>query len=89
MSHTYTVTLSDAQNKALAVAAMNPQEWIENFVFQRCNSSIEEIVSAEVQRKLAAGEPITGTKDEIVLAADIQTALEKYEATLAALQPQE
>jgi hypothetical protein len=38
---------------------------------------MEEIISAEVQRKLAAGESITGTKDDIVLAADIETAAER------------
>jgi hypothetical protein len=77
MSKTYTITLSDAQDKALSVVAASQQEWIENAVFERCRISIEEIVNAEVQRKLAAGESITGSKDDIVMAANVETALEK------------
>lgn len=79
MSKTYTITLSDAQDKALSVVALNQQEWIENAVFERCRIAIDEIVNAEIQRKLAAGEPISGSKEDIVLAADIETAAEKNE----------
>ena len=83
---TYTITLSDAEDKALAYIALSQQDWIDNAVHERCRIAIEEIVSAEVQRKLAANEPITGTKDDIVLAADIKSAAERqaeYEASLA------
>jgi hypothetical protein len=57
----------------------------------RCRIAIEEIVSLEVQRKLAAGEPITGTKDDLVLEADIETAAERQariEAEMAILEQQ-
>jgi len=77
MSKNYTITLSDAQDKALSVVALDQQDWIENAVFERCRIAIDEIVGAEVQRKLAAGETISGTKEDIVLAADIETAAEK------------
>ncbi len=79
MSKNYTITLSDAQDKALSVVTINSQEWIENAVFERCRIAIEEIVNAEVQRKLAAGEPISGSKEEIVMAADVETAAERNE----------
>lgn len=74
---TYTITLSDAEDKALAYVAYSQQEWIDNAVHDRCRIAIDEIVNTEVQRKLAAGEPITGSKDDIVLAADIQSAAER------------
>jgi hypothetical protein len=83
MSKTYTITLSGAQDKALSVIAVDQQEWIENAVFERCRIAIEEIVNAEVQRKLAAGEPITGSKEDIVLAADVETAAERNERLAA------
>lgn len=73
----YTITLSPAEQKALIHVALDPQDWIDNAVHERCRVAIEEIVNAEVQRKLAAGEPITGTKDDIVLAADIKSAAER------------
>jgi len=74
---TYTVTLTDAEDKALHVVAMSAQEWIDNAVKERCRLAIDEIVNAEVQRKLAAGESITGSKDDIVMAANVESAVEK------------
>ena len=77
MSKTYTVTLSEAEDKAIHVVAVDAQEWIDNAIHQRCATAIEEIVAAEVQRLLAAGQPITGTKDDIVLASPIKSAVER------------
>lgn len=77
MSKNYTITLSAAEDKALSVVAISQEDWINNAVHERCRIAIEEIVNAEVQRKLAAGEPITGSKEDIVLAANIETAAEK------------
>ena len=71
---TYTITLSAAEDKALKAIALSAQDWIDNAVHERCRIAIEEIVNAEVQRKLAAGQPITGSKDDIVLAANIESA---------------
>jgi hypothetical protein len=89
MSQTYTITLSDAQDKALSTVALDQQEWIENAVFERCRIAIEEIVNAEVQRKLAAGETISGSKDDIVMAADVETAAERNERLAAELAARE
>lgn len=89
MSHTITITLSNAEYKALGVVAFSQQDWIDNAVHERCRIAIEEIVAAEVQRKLTAGESITGTKDDIVMAADIESAAERnarLEAEAAAQQ---
>lgn len=82
----YTITLSAAENKALSIVAISPQDWINNAIHERCRIAIEEIVAQEVQRKLAAGEPITGTKDDIVLAATIETAAERQAQILSAEQ---
>jgi hypothetical protein len=74
---TYTITLSDAENKALGFVAVSQQEWIDNVVHERCRIAMEEIIAAEVQRLLAAGQPITGSKDDIVNAAPIKLAAER------------
>jgi hypothetical protein len=74
---TYTITLSAAEDKALKSVALSAQDWIDNAVHERCRIAIEEIVAAEVQRKLAAGQSITGSKDDIVLAANIESAAER------------
>lgn len=73
----YVITLSDAEDKALGVVAVSQNDWIQNAVHERCRIAIEEIVAAEVQRKLAAGEPITGSKDDIVMAANIESAAQR------------
>jgi len=74
---TYTITLSDAEDKALKSVAVSAQDWVDNAVHERCRIAIEGIVNAEVQRKLAAGEPITGSKDDIVMAANVESAAER------------
>ena len=92
MSVTYTITLSDAENKALGVVALSQQDWIDNAVHERCRIAIDEIVNAEVQRKLAAGETISGSKEDIVNAANVESAAERQarlEAEFAAQQAQE
>jgi len=77
MTKQYTITLTEAEDKALSVVALNQNDWIQHVVHDRCRIAIEEIVAAEVQRLLAEGKPITGTKEDIVLAADIETAAER------------
>lgn len=74
---TYTITLSDAEDKALHAVALSAQDWIDNAVHERCRIAIDEIVNAEVQRKLQAGEPITGSKDDIVLQANVESAADR------------
>lgn len=93
---TYTITLSDAENKALHFVALSAQEWIDNAVHERCRIAIDEIVNAEIERMLAAGESITGSKEDIVLAANVESAAERHarmlaeaEARQAAMQAQQ
>lgn len=74
---TYTITLSDAEDKALHAIALSAQEWIDNAVHERCRIAIDEIVALEVERKLAAGESISGSKEDIVLAANVESAAER------------
>jgi hypothetical protein len=73
----YTIILSDAEDKALGVVSFSQDDWIQNAVKERCRLAIEEIVTDEVQRKLAIGESITGSKDDIVLAAPTESAAER------------
>ena len=74
---TYTITLSEAQNKALGFIAFSQQEWINNAITERCRIAIEEIVASEVERITAIGGTISGTKEDIVNAAPIKSAAER------------
>ena len=84
---TYTITLSSAEDKALGVVAYSQNEWIQNVVHERCRLAIDEIFAAEVQRKIDAGETISGTKEDIVNAAEIKSAAQR-QAELEANLPQ-
>lgn len=85
---TYTVTLTDAEDKAIHTIAESAQDWIDNVVHNRCRIAMEEIVNAHVQEQLAAGQPLAGTThEEIVLAVDVKSVAEKN-AEIMAQQPQ-
>jgi hypothetical protein len=74
---TYTITLSNAENKALGFVAMSQDAWIQNAIHERCRIAIEEIVASEVERITASGGTISGTKEDIVNSAPIKSALER------------
>ena len=82
----YTVTLTEAQDKAFRHIAVDPQEYIENAILSRCRAAIDEIARAEIERKLVAGETISGSKEEIVLAANIKTAAQMNAEAIEAME---
>lgn len=75
----YTITLTDAQHKALAYVAFDPKEWIQNAASERARVAMEEIFQMEVQRML--NDPnikeIPADREAVVMAADIQSAAER------------
>jgi hypothetical protein len=62
----YTITLTEAENKALSHAALSQDEWIQNAVHERCRIAIEEIVALTVQKCLETNTAIPGSKDAMV-----------------------
>ena len=74
---TYTITLSDAQAKALSVLALNPENFLQNFATVQADNSMEEIVAEHIRQALATGGTISGTKEEIVMSASVETAVER------------
>jgi hypothetical protein len=76
---TLTIELTAAQEKALAYVAASPQEWAENAVHNRCRIAMDEIYDAEVARMIADPDitSIPADKEQVVLAADIQSAAER------------
>ena len=77
----YTITLTEAENLALGYVAASPQEWIENVVLHRCSIAIDEIVALSVERCLAAGIQLPGSKEDIVLLAKNQGWLDRQGET--------
>lgn len=73
----YTITLTDAEAKALSSIALDNQDWIENLAKNRSRKQINNIVNSEINRIRAAGGTISGTDEEIVMAANIETAAQR------------
>jgi hypothetical protein len=66
----YTVTLTEAENKAMEYVAASPQEWIDNAIHNRARKGIDEICTLYTNYKLENNEPIIAVgKDAMVLAA--------------------
>jgi hypothetical protein len=76
MATTYTVSISDAEKRALEYIALSVQDWIDNAVDNRARIAIDEIYNAEVARMTADPDitSIPADKDQVVLDADIKSA---------------
>ena len=86
----YTVTLTEAENKAMEYASADVQDWIDNAAHNRARIAIDEICDLYVKHKLDNNEAITATnKSDMVLAAYeeglVKTAAERNEEASAAL----
>jgi hypothetical protein len=65
----YTITLTEAEDKALSYVALSQQDWIDNAVHERCRVAIDEIVKICVEKCLETNIQIPGSKDDMVLLA--------------------
>jgi hypothetical protein len=84
----YTVTLTEAETKAMEYAAADVQDWIDNAAHNRARIAIDEICDLYVKHKLDNNEAITATnKPDMVLAAYeeglVKTAAERNEEASA------
>lgn len=77
--NTFTVELTDAELKALAFVALDPQDWIDNAVHERCRIAMEEIFTMEVQRMVQDPSitEIPADREVVVLAANIKSAAQR------------
>ena len=87
---TYTITLTDAEVKAMEYVAFSVQDWADNALQNRARIAMDEIYDAEVAR-MTADPTITSIpadKEAVVLAADIKSAAVRQaesEAEMAAM----
>jgi hypothetical protein len=87
MSVEYTITLTEAEDKALSYAALSQQDWIDNVVHERCRIAIDEIAKICFEQCLANNIQIPGSKEAMVdLAFEngwVKTAAERNAEALA------
>jgi hypothetical protein len=87
---TYTITLTDAETKAMEYVALSVQDWADNALQNRARIAMDEIYNEEVAR-MTADPTITSIpadKEAVVLAADIKSAAVRQaesEAEMAAM----
>lgn len=86
--NTFTVTLTDAELKALSHVVFDPQVWIDNAVHEQCRHAMEHVFANELQRMLADPSitEIPADKEAVVLAADIKTAKELSETSIVNME---
>jgi len=75
----YKIILTEAEQKAMEYVTYDVCEWIENAIKNRARIAIDEIVDLEVERVTSGGGELSGTKEDIVLAAPIKSAKERQE----------
>ena len=88
----YTITLTEAETKAMEYISTDVDEWITNAATNRARIAIDEICQLYTNHKLDNNEPITVVgKDAMVIAAYeeglIKTAAQRNEEA-AALTPE-
>lgn len=86
----YTVNLTDTENKALSAYVFSQQEWIDNVVHDRANTAVNDVCKICVEKCLETNTPIPGTKDDMVNLAFqmgwVKTAAEQNAEQEAAMQ---
>ena len=76
---TYTIEITDAEDKALAWVAYSVQEWITSVTKERARTAIDQLYDAEVQRMTADPDvtSIPADKNTVVMNADIKSSKER------------
>lgn len=79
---TYTVELSEAEQKAMEYVAVDVNDWIQNAVHDRARIAMDEMVAVHVTAELNAGNAVSGTKEELVMASELPSAQARNEALI-------
>ena len=71
----YTIELTESEDKALKYIAHDVQEWIENAIHNRARKAIDNIYNSEVERMTADPDitVIPADKNQVVMNADIKS----------------
>ena len=64
---TYKIELSDVEQRAFEYVATDVDFWIQNAVHERARLAMEEMVTNYINKQIAAGKTISGTKEQIVM----------------------
>ena len=76
-----TITLTEAEHKALAYVALDPIDWVQNAAQARAMAAMEEMFQEEVKAALADPNTtsIPADREAVVLASTLPSAAERQE----------
>tara|TARA_R100000458_G_scaffold22104_1_gene19827 strand:+ start:1128 stop:1397 length:270 start_codon:yes stop_codon:yes gene_type:complete len=85
MAKTFTVTITDAEEKAFAWDIVDPETWVENVVKEKCRKCINRLYDAEVKRMTDDDtvSTIPADKNTVVNNANVKTAKQVEDELLA------
>ena len=85
MAKTFTITITDAEEKAFAWDIVDPETWVENAVKEKCRKCIDRLYDAEVKRMTDDDtvSTIPADKDTVVNNANVKTAKQREDELLA------
>lgn len=84
-----TIILTEAEYKALAYVAVDPNDWVQNAARARATAAMDELFQVEMQRMIADPEitSIPADKEAVVLASTLPSAAERNAQTLITPDP--
>ena len=87
MAKTFTITITDAEEKAFAWDIVDPEFWVENVVKEKCRKCINRLYDAEVKRMTDDDtvSTIPADKNTVVNNANVKTAKQREDEELANL----
>ena len=81
MAKTFTVTITDAEEKALYWEVVDPEEWVEGAVKNKCRKVMDRLYDQEVKR-MTDDDSVTSIpadKATVVNNADVKTAKQRQD----------
>jgi len=79
---TYTIELTDVEQKGMEYISTDVEFWIQNAVHERARLAVEEMVRDHINDMMAKGEAISGTKEDIVMTTKLPNANARNEAAM-------
>tara|TARA_R100001463_G_scaffold6523_3_gene21176 strand:+ start:722 stop:988 length:267 start_codon:yes stop_codon:yes gene_type:complete len=79
MAKTFTVTITDAEEKAFYWEVVDPEEWVEGAVKNKCRKTMDRLYEQEVKRMTNDDDvtSIPADKETVVNNADVKTAKQR------------
>ena len=81
MAKTFTITITDAEEKAFAWNTVDPEFWVENAIKEKCRKCVDRLYDVEVARMTADDtvSTIPADKNTVVNNAVVKTAKQRQD----------